>query len=102
MVNLLNCKCKFSLNYLFTVYVITMNTIQIHYALVNPKPKPEGLPDQTVDPTAVVYSEVEEEKLAPKSKESENPPQTKTGEYHLFIRSSYFCTQAMNNERFIL
>ena len=48
---------------------------------MNPKPKPEGLPDQPVDPTAVVYSEVKKEKLVPKSEESEQPPQIKTGEY---------------------
>ena len=48
---------------------------------MSPKPKPEGLPDQPVDPTAVVYSEVKKEKLAPKSEESEQPPQTKSGEY---------------------
>ena len=48
---------------------------------MNPKPKPEGLPDQPVDPTAVVYSEVKKEKLAPKSEESEQPPQTKSCEY---------------------
>ena len=56
---------------------------------MNPKPKPEGLPDQPVDPTAVVYSEVKKEKLAPKSEESEQPPQTKTGEhlYHALIYS---------------
>ena len=46
---------------------------------MNPKPKPEGLPDQPVDPTAVVYSEVKKEKLVPKSEGSEQPPQTKTG-----------------------
>ena len=62
----------------------TMYTIQIHYAHVNPKPKPEGLPDQPVDPTAVVYSEVKKEKLAPKSEESEQPPQAKRGEYLSF------------------
>ena len=65
---------------MFTAYVHNVTT-QIHYAHVNPKPKPEGLPDQPVDPTAVVYSEVKKEKLAPKSEESEQPPQTKTGEY---------------------
>ena len=58
---------------------------------MNPKPKPEGLPDQPVDPTAVVYSEVKKDKLAPKSEESEQPPQTKRGEYFyrfdLFIMS---------------
>ena len=58
-----------------------MNTIQIHYAHVTPKPKPEGLPDQPVDPTAVVYSEVKKDKMAAESEESEKPPQTKTGEY---------------------
>ena len=66
-----------------------MNTTQIHYAHVNPKPKPDGLQDQPVGPTAVVYSEVKKEKLATKSEESEQPPLTKTGEYVIFIALIY-------------
>ena len=53
--------------------------LQIHYAHVTLKPKAEGLPDQPVDPTAVVYSEVKKDKMAAESEESEKTPQTKPG-----------------------
>ena len=43
---------------------------QVQYTLVEPKKNPTSLLEQPVDPTRVVYAEVDKTRLAPKLEES--------------------------------
>ena len=80
----------------FNAHVL-INALQIHYAHVTPKPKPEGLPDQPVDPTAVVYSEVKNDKMATESEESEETHQTMTGVHLYLFICVLFCVNSCSS-----